>query len=159
MLKIFFPLTCIVAGGLYGEHVLAGGGGWVEYADETASRLSADSSLGDGDTQEKDYVVGDVDNDGDEDLIVVRKEPFTSAGRDVNVLLMNENGVLVDRTTQYATSSDVAGDEGFLTPTNDRDVKLADLNGDGWLDIVTAHDPDRQRLEASVASAGLREPR
>ncbi len=138
MLKIFFPLTCIVSGGLLANSALAGASGWLSYSDETSSRLSVDSSLGESDTQEKDYVVGDVDNDGDEDLIVVRKEPFTSAGRDINLLLMNENGVLVDRTSQYATNSDVSGDQGFLTPTNDRDVKLADFNGDGWLDIITA---------------------
>jgi hypothetical protein len=51
---------------------------------------------------------------------------------------MNENGVLVDRTDEYATDTDVPGDLGFQTPTNDRDVVLADFNGDGWLDIATA---------------------
>ena len=128
-----FPLSCLAS-----TAVLAGGGGWVDYVDETDSRLSVDSSLGSQDLQEKDYAVGDVDNDGDQDLVIVRKEPFTSAGRDINLLWLNENGVLVDRTSEYATQSDVAGDQGFLTPTNDRDVKLADLNGDGWLDVVTA---------------------
>ena len=111
---------------------------FVEYADQTESRLVSDPSLGANDTQEKDYAVGDIDNDGDDDLICVRKLPFTSTGRDVNLLFMNENGVLVDRTDQYATASNVAGDNGFLTPTNDRDVKMADLNGDGWLDVITA---------------------
>lgn len=117
---------------------LAGGGGWVSYLDDTTARLSSDPALGVNDTQEKDYAVGDVDGDGDEDLVVVRKEPFTSSGRDINLLFINEGGVLQDRTSAYVSSSDVAGDQGFLTPTNDRDVKLADLNGDGWLDIVTA---------------------
>ena len=71
--------------------------------------------------------VGDIDNDGDEDLICVRKEPFTSTGRDINILFMNEDGVLVDRTSVYAIASNVDGEQGFLTPTNDRDVKMADL--------------------------------
>ena len=128
-----FPMSCLIA-----TATLAGGGGWVEYLDETDSRLSVDSALGANDMQEKDYAVGDVDNDGDQDVVVVRKEPFTSSGRDINLLWMNEGGVLVDRTSAYATASDVAGDQGFLTHTNDRDVKLADLNGDGWLDVVTA---------------------
>jgi len=112
---------------------------WVQYQNETATRLvSADPSLGINDTEEKDYAWGDVDKDGDIDLVVVRKEPFTSPGRRVNVLFMNENGVLVNRTDDYATDSDVPGDLGFQTPTNDRDVVLADFNGDGWLDIATA---------------------
>jgi len=51
---------------------------------------------------------------------------------------MNEGGVLVNRTSQYATASDVSGDNGFNTPTNDRDVVLFDADNDGWLDIITA---------------------
>jgi len=50
---------------------------------------------------------------------------------------MNENGVLTDRTTEYATNTDVSGDQGFLTPTNDRDIILHDLDLDGWLDMIT----------------------
>ncbi|MCP4759956.1 MAG: hypothetical protein GY876_10925 [Planctomycetes bacterium] len=111
---------------------------WVVFVEETSARLQSDPSVGVSDSQEKDYIVGDVDLDGDEDLICVRKEPFTSTGRDINVLFLNEGGVLVDRTAAYASSSDVPGDDGFLTPTNDRDVKLVDVNGDGWLDVVTA---------------------
>jgi len=106
---------------------------WVEFADETATRF-----MGVTDSEEKDYAWGDVDQDGDTDLVVVRKEPFTSPGKRTNFLFINENGVLVNRTTQFATDSDVPGDEGFNTPTNDRDVKLVDVDLDGWLDIVTA---------------------
>ncbi|MCH7890985.1 MAG: FAD-dependent oxidoreductase, partial [Gemmatimonadetes bacterium] len=64
------------------------------------------------------------------DLVVVRKEPFSTIGKRTNVLLMNEGGVLKDRTRELASASDVAGDSGFLTPTNDRDVVLA--TGDGY---------------------------
>ncbi|MCA9291249.1 MAG: VCBS repeat-containing protein, partial [Phycisphaerales bacterium] len=122
---------------------------WVDFVDETALRLPVppnSSSLSTNDPEEKDYAFGDVDQDGDIDLVCVRKQPFTSAGKKVNVLFMNEGpaeghsvaGVLIDRTAQYASASDVSGDNGFLTPTNDRDVALADLDGDGWLDIITA---------------------
>lgn len=115
---------------------------WVSFNDETATRLT----VGLTDAQEKDYAWGDIDNDGDIDLVVVRKEPFTTVGRRVNLLYLNEgiaeghpvNGVLVDYTAQFATASDVAGDNGFNTPTNDRDVVLADFNNDGWLDMATA---------------------
>ncbi|MHC4990303.1 MAG: FG-GAP repeat domain-containing protein [Planctomycetota bacterium] len=124
-------------------------GQWVELVDETATRLPTplnDPALSTIDLEEKDYAWGDVDQDGDVDLVVVRKEPFTTTGRRVNVLFMNEglgeghaiDGVLVDRTAQYATETAFLGDHGFLTPTNDRDVVLHDLDNDGWLDMVTA---------------------
>ncbi|MCH2142831.1 MAG: FG-GAP-like repeat-containing protein [Phycisphaerales bacterium] len=114
------------------------GQGWVDFDDETGVRLQSDADVGVSDSQEKDYAVGDLDRDGDDDLICVRKEPFTSTGRDINILFMNENGVLVDRTESYARQSDVSGDQGFLTPTNDRDVAIVDVNGDDWPDVVTA---------------------
>ena len=118
---------------------------WVNYADETNVRMPVpgnDPSITVNDTQEKDYAWGDVDLDGDIDLVCVRKQPFTSTGRDTNILFMNEgvaeghaiNGVLMDRTADYVVASDVSGDQGFLTATNDRDVVLADLNGDGKLE-------------------------
>ncbi|MCH8343880.1 MAG: VCBS repeat-containing protein [Planctomycetes bacterium] len=124
---------------------LAGNTNWVQFADETDTRLVADPAVGADDVQEKDYAWGDVDQDGDIDLVVVRKQIGSTAGRRPNVLFMNEwiaeghaiNGVLVDRTEQYASDADDGG-LGFLDETNDRDVALVDVNGDGWLDIVTA---------------------
>ena len=110
----------------------------IQYVDETDARIDAPANLSTSDTQEKDYAWGDVDQDGDIDLICVRKEPFTTEGKDINVLFLNEGGVLVESTSEYVQSSDISGDLGFQTATNDRDVILADINGDGWLDIITA---------------------
>ena len=110
--------------------------GWLEFTKDN-SRISAPSGVVLNDTQEKDYAWGDLDNDGWTDLVIVRKQPYTTSGRRTNVLLMNEGGVLTDRTTQYASASDVTGDEGFDTATNDRDVVVVDVDNDGWLDVVT----------------------
>ena len=66
---------------------------WVNFADETSVRMPVsgnDPSITVNDTQEKDYAWGDVDLDGDIDLVCVRKQPFTSTGRDTNILFMNE---------------------------------------------------------------------
>jgi|GEM_PF-1553943 hypothetical protein len=119
---------------------------WARFNDETSTRLSAAAALGTADVDEKDYAFGDFDRDGDIDLICVRKQPFTSPGKRVNVLFMNEglkeghaiDGKLVDRTTQYASNATIPGDQGFNTATNDRDVAVADFDNDGWLDFVTA---------------------
>jgi hypothetical protein len=135
------PLPTAWALVLAGALVPSGAGAdWVAYTDETATRLvTGDPEVGANDLQEKDYISGDVDKDGDSDLVVVRKVPFTndcppcspieSHMRDV--LFMNEDGVLTDRTASLAPD---------LLPqdTNDRDVELVDVDGDGWLDIVIA---------------------
>lgn len=105
-------------------------GDWLSYVDQTATRLVADPSVGVSDIREKDYAIGDLDRDGDLDLVAVRKIPFTNAGAFRNVLFMNENGVMTDRAATLAPA--------FLDETDDRDVEIADVNGDGWLDVITA---------------------
>ena len=103
---------------------LSASGQWAVSYVEDPSRVDPAAAT---DQAEKDYAWGDLDRDGDIDLVVVRKQPWTTTGRRANMLLMNENGVLTDRTAEYASASDVVGDQGFLTPTNDRDVVIADV--------------------------------
>lgn len=114
------------------------GQSWATFKNETSTRLVASSGLGVSDPEEKAYTFGDFDKDGDLDLAVARKTPFTNAGPRPNVLFMNEgvkeghaiDGVLVDRTSVYCPK--------FLEATDDRDIECVDLNGDTWLDLVTA---------------------
>ncbi|MEM7309129.1 MAG: VCBS repeat-containing protein [Planctomycetota bacterium] len=113
------------------------GNEWVELTDNAGS-LGLDALDLSGLNNEVDFAWADLDQDGWTDLVVVRKEPFSTIGKRTNLLLMNEGGLLVDRTRDYARAADIEGDEGFLTPTNDRDVALADVDQDGWLDVVTA---------------------
>ena len=89
---------------------------------------------------EADLDWGDLDGDGAADVVVARSRPNMFQGKRANVLLMSEAGNLVDRTSSFAASSDVAGDQGFLTPTQDRDIELVDVDNDGQLDVVTATD-------------------
>ena len=139
-------LTLIV---MFGTMVLMGeraAARQLAFTEQTALRLDAAPEVGREDPDEKDFAWGDVDLDGDIDLVIVRKQGWSSPGMRRNVLLMNEgvreghpiDGVLVDRTVEFASATDVPGDLGFLTPTSDRDVILVDLDNDGWLDLVTA---------------------
>ncbi len=110
---------------------------WVTFTNETASRLVAAPGLGTNDPDEKDYAVGDLNANGWTDVIVVRKQGWTTPNGRRNVLFMNEFGTMVDRTAEFATDADDGG-SGFLDITNDRDVVIGDVNLDGWLDFVTA---------------------
>ena len=104
---------------------------WVWFQEESSSRLVL-TSVEKGDPEEKDLTVGDFDQDGWQDVIVVRKVPFSVMGAREDVLLMNENGVLTDRTAALAP--------GFISnPTDSRDVVAADLDNDGWVDLVMAN--------------------
>lgn len=114
--------------------LLAAGGAqaqWVTFDNVTATNLVLQTvSLTDG--EEKDMATGDFDQDGDDDIIVVRKRPFSIAGPRTDVLLMQENGMLVERTSQYAAQL-------LSNPSDARDVLVRDFDGDGWLDIVIAN--------------------
>ena len=115
---------------------------WPTYVNETATRMPTgpgrnDPAVSVSDSNEKHYAWGDVDQDGDIDLVCVRKQPYNSTIRRRNVLFLNEgiaeghavNGVLIDRTAEYVTDA-TDGGQGFLDLTNDRDVALVDV--DGW---------------------------
>lgn len=145
MRRFFMSLAVGLSIAIGGTALAGGTSSWVDFNDETASRvIIADPTLFQTDTNEKDYTKADFDNDGDLDLVIVRKQPYTTVGRRRNVLLMNEgvaeghpfNGIFVDRTVEFATAA-TDGGQGFLDLTNDRDVAVGDFNQDGWLDFIT----------------------
>ena len=110
---------------------------WIAFNESPSTLGVAGSTISNANT-EVDFDWADMDQDGDVDMAIVRKEPFTSAGKRTNLLMRNDNGVLNDITATHATASDVPGDQGFNTPTNDRDVIFIDLDNDGDLEMVTA---------------------
>ena len=102
---------------------------WIDFT-EDASRLQL-TTVPTNDSEEKDFAVADFDQDGWTDVVVVRKQPFSSVGPRADLLLMNENGTLVDRTLTYAPE--------FTTRLTDaRDVWAGDLDMDGWADVLIA---------------------
>ncbi|NNC83261.1 MAG: T9SS type A sorting domain-containing protein [Flavobacteriales bacterium] len=106
---------------------------WLDWRDETESRLVL-TTVATSDDEEKDISVADLNNDGWEDVIVCRKEPFSisTEGAKTDLLLMNENGVLVDRTSTFVP-------EFLSTETFARDLYIDDFDGDGWLDVIVAN--------------------
>ena len=118
---------------------------WVNFIDETDTRIVV-SNISDNvdnnavDDQEKDFAVGDFDRDGFEDLVVVRKVPFSTPGKKTDLLFMNRNGMLLDETDIYVPE--------FLSGNTDaRDVVVVDVNGDDWLDLfIVSTFQDQPRL-------------
>jgi hypothetical protein len=106
---------------------------WLSFRDETATRLVLSSAPA-NDPEEKDLAVGDFDNDGHQDIIIVRKRPFSTFGPRNPVLLMNQGGILVDRT-----STKLGDTAGPLEPRNARDVFVGDFNGDKAPDLAIAN--------------------
>jgi hypothetical protein len=127
-----------------------------QFADEWAYVIQDDSLISSTTitdaNHEADMDWDDLDLDGDTDLVIVRSVPFMFVGKRRNVLLVNEAGVLTNKTATHASTSDV--DNGFSTPTQDRDVVIADLDGDSWPDVVTATD-----LPTPVDTKALAHPR
>ena len=103
---------------------------WLDFQDETDTRLVL-TSVASSDDEEKDFFEGDLNNDGWIDVIVVRKEPFSASTEPpkTDLLLINEGGVLTDRTTEFAP-------EWLANPTFARDVFIGDFDNDGWDDVV-----------------------
>ena len=110
---------------------------FVELQDETADRLVLDPALVYLNL-EKGLAQGDFDRDGDQDVICAMKFVGSIEGGFPNLLLMNENGILVDRTAEYGTASDIPGDTGLMASTNDRNLEVIDVDNDGWMDLVSA---------------------
>ncbi|MBL0339821.1 MAG: VCBS repeat-containing protein [Bacteroidetes bacterium] len=113
---------------------------WLDWADETATRLTL-SSVANSDGEEKDFWAADLNNDGKEDLIVVRKQPFSTSSQPgkSNLLLMNVNGQLIDQTSQYAPE--------FISIINfARDIYVGDFDGDNWKDVIVANTFGQQPL-------------
>jgi len=102
------------------------------FTNETASRLSAAAGVGSADTSEKDYAIGDFDQDGDDDVAVGRRVGLNNNADNPlpNTLFINENGVLTDLTASLAPA--------MLSSRRTRDVVAADFNADGWLDLLVA---------------------
>jgi hypothetical protein len=97
-MRLHLPISCAAAACLAGN---ASAQSWVTFSNQTASRLVASPALVVGDNLEKDFATGDFDRDGDVDVICARKFPGSIEGGRAELLLMNEDGVLVDRTSEY----------------------------------------------------------
>jgi hypothetical protein len=121
---------------------------WVDFADETDKRLVGPTTGPEGqewgdclpmegpptspwlacDIYEKDMTKADFDGDGDLDIIVVRKEPFSVAGAQADVLLLNNDGKLEDRSDLLVNAA----------ASDARDVFAGDLDNDGFADLALA---------------------
>lgn len=81
--------------------------------------------------------IGDLDNDGDLDIVWANGGNFTSAGSPelARIFINNGSGVFTDESIARGSVSGLA-----------RGVELGDIEGDGDLDIIIAQDFNRQPM-------------
>jgi hypothetical protein len=111
---------------------------WVTFTKQPSKLAVAATTLSDSGNQVL-FRMGDFDQDSWDDVAAVRKQQASQPGKRVSYLLMNINGVLTDKTAQFASASDTLNDHGFQTPRNTREIAIGDVNADGLLDMVTAN--------------------
>jgi len=106
--------------------------GGPQFVDETASRFPSPGLL----EYSNQLTIGDIDGDGDLDLIFANGGNFSSAGtpQKLRVFINNGAGVFTDETDART------GGLTFLA----RGVELGDIERDGDLDIIIAQDFNRQ---------------
>ncbi len=131
VLNSIFPPVVILLTLSLGAAVTAQAPVWLDWQRVSESNILADPSLGLEDVEEKDFATADFDNDGDIDLICVRKLPYTTFGNRTNVLFLNIDGVMTDRTAELVPA--------FAVADNSRDVMVGEFNGDTWPDLIVAN--------------------
>lgn len=127
-LKKIFALTVLLFPSTISVHAQ-----WLPWEDNTTQRLVV-TSVANSDPEEKDMWAADFDNNGREDVIVVRKQPFSSPTQPgkSTLLLMNVNGILTDQTSLYAPQF-------ISTVSFARDVYVDDFDHDNWKDVIIAN--------------------
>jgi hypothetical protein len=120
-----------------GNAAAQAGVAWVTFTKQPAQLALAPEVVSDSNTQVS-FTTSDLNKDGWDDVVVMRKQPGSALGTRTAILLMNDHGILRDKTSNFASTSDVPGDSGFLTPCNNYEAAIGDVNGDSWPDVVTS---------------------
>lgn len=103
-----------------------------QFQDETASRFPADPN-----EYTNQITVGDLDGDGDLDIIFANGGDFDTPGtpQQLRIYINNGAGVFTDQSASWLPPGSQ-----FIA----RGVELGDVDGDGDLDVIIAQDFNRQ---------------
>jgi hypothetical protein len=123
-----YDIFLVVRGG---QNIYLANDGTGKFTDETSSRIpiAINDSFG--------VDAGDIDLDGDIDIVVAKQA--LSSERSIQLLLNDGTGRFIDASYEVPNPVSVKFYVGYDFNNNSRGVKLADIDGDGDLDMFVCN--------------------
>lgn len=101
----------------------------------------------------RSLAAGDLDGDGDLELVAVTTSPLSADGQRDIVIAIHGNGSVVQGFPPNTTGAAGCDDACYVTGGYDQNVALGDVDGDGRMDILAPHDNAYMSLHRGTGEA------
>jgi hypothetical protein len=101
----------------------------------------------------RSLAAGDIDGDGDLELVAVTTSPLSANGQRDIVIAIHGNGTVVQGFPPNTTGAAGCDDACYVTGGYDQNVALGDVDGDGRMDILAPQDNAYMSLHRGTGEA------
>lgn len=101
----------------------------------------------------RSLATGDIDGDGDLELVAVTTSPLSENGQRDIVVAIHADGTLVDGFPPNTSGAAGCDDACYVTGGYDQNVALGDVDGDGAMDILAPQDNAYMSLHRGTGEA------